>query len=165
MEIFLEEAFRVAVLTEKNSLDFYRRAAAKVHDGRGKQVLEQLANQETEHVEEILSRYSGVSLNSLLRLIELPNYQNPPVFDGYFHKIDTQMTERHALGLALSQEQSCMDRYEVFVATFREPKVRKVFEQALHMSRKQYEVLEEKFRQLAPHHDRAGQDVVRTDLQ
>lgn len=165
MEIFLAEAFRVAVLTEKNSLDFYRRAAAKVHDGRGKQVLEQLANQETEHVEKILSLYSGASLNSLLSLIELPNDQNPPVFDRYFHKIDIQMTERQALELALSQEQSCIDRYEVFVATFREPKVRKVFEQALHMSRKHYEVLEEKFRQLAPHHGRAVQDVVRTDWQ
>lgn len=165
MEFFIEEAFRLAVLTEKKSSDFYRRAAARVRDGRGKQVLEQLANQETGHVEEILSLYSGAGFNNLLNLTELPHEQNSPVFDGYLDEIDVRMSEKNALGLALSQEQSCMDRYEVFVATFREPKVRKVFEQALNMSRKQYQDLEERFRRLAPHRARFGEYVVRTALQ
>jgi len=155
MEIFIEEAFRVAVLTEKNSSDFYRSAAAKAGNGRGKQVLEQLANEEAEHIKEILGLYSGVNLGSLLSILEQPINQNLPDLDRR-QKIDEHMTERHALGMALSLEKSCMERYEAFVASFREPKVRKVFEQALHMSRQHYQGIEEKFRQLASWQSETG---------
>ena len=148
MDIFVEEALRVAVLTEKSSSDFYRSAAANTLNGRGKQVLEQLANEEAEHVQEIFELHSDISIGCLMSLTEPIDGKIPFVLSEHAHETERDMTEKHALWLALDQEQACIDRYEVFVAAFREPKVRKVFEQALYMSRKHYKSLEEKFQHL-----------------
>jgi rubrerythrin len=159
MEFFIEEAFRVAVLTEKNSLDFYRSAAAKVSGGRGKQMLEQLASEEAGHVEEILRLYCGANRGILLSAIERPGNLGSPALHASARKPGGQMTERQILGLALCREQSCIDQYEIFVATFREPGVRKVFQEALQLSRRHYQVLEEKYRHLARHQGDVGRNV------
>jgi erythrin-vacuolar iron transport family protein len=152
MEFLIEEAYRVAVLTEKTSLDFYRKAAAKASGGSGKTVLEQLVRDETEHIKEILRLYPGAGLGNLWSTIAWPDNWVSSEFDDCLQETDGQMTERNAIALALCRERSCMDQYEIFVATLREPEVRQVFERALQLSRRHYKVLEEKLRHLAGGH-------------
>ena len=51
------DILRVAIETEKESLDFYQRAAERTLDARGKKMLQELAEEERQHVEMLEAEY------------------------------------------------------------------------------------------------------------
>jgi rubrerythrin len=59
MEYLLNEAVRMAIVTEKNSFDFYRTAAVMAHDDSVRRMCEQFADEEALHLEQFLRRYPG----------------------------------------------------------------------------------------------------------
>jgi Fur family transcriptional regulator, ferric uptake regulator len=55
--VFARDALRIAVATERSGRDFYARAARLAGDKRGRQIFEQLAAEEAEHLAKLEARY------------------------------------------------------------------------------------------------------------
>jgi hypothetical protein len=141
MKPIIQEAFRVAILTEKNSYDLYRNAGAMVPEGSGKEVLEQLAHDELKLIEEMLI----YSPDTLVDLLMHPNDQHISSFDGYSKESPERRLFNH-LRVALLDKHSCIDRYTTYLKTFRDPEVCRVFELALSISRRQFGLIAQEYR-------------------
>jgi len=139
MEELIAEAFRVAISTEKSSYDLYRNASAMIPNGSGRRVFERLAWEEFKLIDEIV-KYCP---DALLSMTDETNEQreatggNESVERRLFNHLRTALRDKHL----------CIQRYASYVETLREPAVCKVFELALSMSRRQYGLIAEEFRQ------------------
>lgn len=151
MKILREEAFRVAILTEKNSYDLYRNASVMVPEGPGKRVLERLAREQAKLIGEML-KYCPDSFPDLLKQV---SDQCRPRLDGYAKQSPERRVFDH-LRAALRDKHACIDRYATYVKTFREPTVCLVFELALSLSRKQFGFIAEEYRQAEQRVHRPG---------
>ena len=58
-EYTIQEALKLAIQAEKDSMDFYRRAAAATRNMRAKNVFSLLANEEVGHVKAFFDLYKG----------------------------------------------------------------------------------------------------------
>ena len=59
-EFNMQEAIKMAIQTEKNVMDFYKRAAAITGNERAKKVFETLAQEEREHAGNFFGRNNFV---------------------------------------------------------------------------------------------------------
>ena len=64
-EYTLQEALKLAIKTEKESLDFYRKAGAITKDERSKKVFGLLANEEIGHLKAFFDHYRGGDLGDI----------------------------------------------------------------------------------------------------
>ena len=64
-EYTLQEALKLAIKTEKESMDFYRKAGSITADERSKQVFGLLANEEIGHLKSFFQHYQGGDLGDL----------------------------------------------------------------------------------------------------
>ena len=153
------DAIREAILTEKNSFEFYRLASEAVTNEGTKQLFEFLAGEELEHLNAFLKLYEGDEFGELHRLVKAPDDPDHPINRALLQAVDQDLTEEHALNVSLREEQSCIDRYTVLIATIKEPASREVFAKALKETRKHYEVIKEEYMRLMTMVDRSDQDI------
>jgi rubrerythrin len=145
MEHLLEEAFRVAMQTEMNSLELYRKAAATMQGSGGRDVLERLAREESRIIEQIRScspcppsaTKDGAKEDGRCWAIAEGNEQ-------------PQRRLLNQLRVALEDKHGCIERYATYASAFRDPAVCKVFETALGMSRSLLQSIAEAYRQVDP---------------
>ncbi|HBG07123.1 MAG: hypothetical protein A2075_14395 [Geobacteraceae bacterium GWC2_58_44] len=142
MKDLIEEAFRVAILTETSSYELYRNATVMIPDGRGKQVFERLAREESKLIDEILKHCP----DRLAELRQKPDDRPLPRFDECLLESPERRLFNH-LRVALRHKHACIDRYATFVNAFRDPALCEVFELALGMSRKQYGLIAQEYTQ------------------
>jgi len=159
MEDSLASAVREAILTEKNSFEFYCLASEKVANEESKRVFEMLAGEEIDHLNAFLKIYEGDEFGELHRLVRDPYDPNHPVNKALLEAVDTDMTEEHALNVALQEEQSCIDRYTTLLATITEPAAIQVFAKAIRETRKHYDVIKEEYMRIMTMVDRSDQDI------
>jgi rubrerythrin len=153
------DAIREAILTEKNSFEFYRLASEAVANEGTKQVFEFLAGEELEHLNAFLKLYEGDEFGELHSLVKQPYDPNHPVNRALLEAVDQDMTEEHALNVSMREEQSCIDRYTVLIAAIKESAPREVFAKALKETRKHYEVIKEEYMRVMAMVDRSDQDI------
>lgn len=138
MEHLIEEAFRVAILTEMNSYRTYKKAAAMMPDGSAKNVLERLAEEELLIIDELSKKWPY----PVPRIQEQSDDQR-----GQSVKSSQKESPEHRLckqlRAALVDRHCSIEKYMIFVTSFKEPAVCKVFELALGMSRRLFKLISE----------------------
>ena len=141
MEDLIEEAFRVAILTEKNSYDLYRSAGLTMPDEGAGQVFKRLEREQRKVIDELLKYCPDISPEA----VKDPNEEYVRSEAGLKESPERQLFNH--LRIALLDKHRCIEHYVTCLDTFREPEVCKLFELMLSMSRKQYGRIAEEYRQ------------------
>ncbi|MDD2736504.1 MAG: ferritin family protein [Desulfuromonadaceae bacterium] len=144
-EYTLQEAISLAIKAEKDSMDFYRRAASVAKNDRAKKVLEMLANEEITHLKAFFDHYKGAEFGDLNSYINSPVNTKNPTYMKLEKAISENMVEQKALELALVEEKDCIGQYTQLAQGVVDPSVRAVFERVVKETQRHYDLIESEY--------------------
>lgn len=144
-EYTLQEAIALAIKAEKDSMDFYRRAASVAKNERAKKVLDMLANEEVGHLKAFFEHYKGSEFGSLSSYIDSPVDTKNPTYMKLEKAISDDMVEQKALELALFEEKECIGQYTQLAQGVVDPAVRSVFERVVKETEGHYALIESEY--------------------
>ena len=144
-EYTLQEAIRLAIKAEKDSMDFYRRAASVTKNDRAKRVLEMLANEEVGHLKAFFDHYKGSEFGDLSSFINSPVDKKNPTYIKLEKAISEDMVEQKALELALIEEMDCIGQYTQLADGVVDPVVRSVFQRVVKETKEHYALIESEY--------------------
>jgi rubrerythrin len=144
-----QEALKLAVQAEKDSMDFYRRAASVTRNQRAKKVFDLLANEEVGHLKSFFDLYKGREFGSDLKtyMASPPDRKNATL-QLLEKAIDEETHEQKALEIALKEEKACIEHYTVLVQDIVDPLVRGIFSRVINETQKHYDMIEEEYRHI-----------------
>ena len=123
-EYTLQEALTLAIRAEKDSMDFYRKAASMAKNERAKKVLELLANEEVGHLKSFFDHYKGTEFGDIESYINSPADEKNPTYVKLMKAISDDIVEQKALELALIEEKDCIGQYTQMAKGVVDPAVR-----------------------------------------
>lgn len=144
-EYSLQEAISLAIKAEKDSMDFYRKAASVARNERAKKVLDLLANEEVSHLKAFFDHYKGTEFGDLTSYINSPADTKHPTFMKLEKAISENMVEQKALELALIEELECIGQYTQLAQGVVDPVVRSVFERVVKETQGHYALIESEY--------------------
>jgi rubrerythrin len=144
-EYTLEEALKLAIRAEKDSMDFYRRAASVTKNERAKKVFELLANEEVGHLKSFFNHYKGGDFGDLKAYMESPPDLKNATYLALEKAIDAETHEQRALEIALKEEKACIDQYTVLAKDIVDPLVRAIFERVIKETQGHYDIIEDEY--------------------
>jgi len=144
-EYTLQEAISLAIKAEKDSMDFYRRAASVAKNERAKKVLELLANEEVGHLKAFFAHYKGAEFGDLNSYINSPVDKKNPTYMKLEKAIAEDMVEQKALELALIEEKDCIGQYTQLAQGVVDPSVKSVFERVVKETQGHYDLIESEY--------------------
>lgn len=146
-EYTVHEALKLAIQAEKDSMDFYRRAAKVTKNNRAKKVFDLLANEEVHHLKAFFDIYKGGEFGSDLKgFMETPPDMRNATFLQLEKAIDENTHEQKALEIALKEEKSCIEQYSMLLQDIIDPLVRGIFSRVIRETQKHYDMIEEEYR-------------------
>ena len=148
MNDFIEAAYRYAIITEKKSYDFYCRMARTVSDNRIKNLFDQLAQEEAEHVKSFVMRYPGDEFDLLALVNSHPQPDGPAYWASVASTLNGALNEEQALEISLHEELDCLETYAAMVTCIKEPSLRALFEFAMDDSRQHYAKISDEYRRI-----------------
>jgi len=154
-----QEALKLAIQAEKESMDFYRRAASLVKDTRTKKVLELLANEEQGHLESFFEHYNGKEFGNLKCYIASPPNPKSATYSALEREIDKDTHEKRALEIALREEKACIEQYSLLARDIVDLSVRKIFEQVVKETQNHYDMIEDEYMHIMAMVDKSDQDI------
>lgn len=143
-EFNLQDALKLAAQTEKDVMDFYKRAAEIAQDPKAKSVFETLARDERQHAEHFFPLYDGDELGTFEEFISSPPEDNV-ILNELEKALDSDVHERKAMEIALREEEKLERNLEVTAQKIVDPAVRSVFEQMAKETRNHYEIIESEY--------------------
>jgi rubrerythrin len=144
-EFSVQEALKLAIKAEKDSMDFYRLAASQTKNERAREVLILLANEEAGHLSAFFSHYKGGDFGELKEyLVSPPDTQNP-TYVKLKKALNQELIEKTALELALVEEKGCIGQYSQFAKDIVDPLVRTIFEQVVKETQRHYDLIESEY--------------------
>ena len=158
-EYTMQEALKLAIQGEKDSMDFYRRAGAVTKNERAKKVFDLLANEEVGHLKAFFDHYKGTEFGDLKSYMESPPDKKSATYMALEKAIDAETHEQKALEIALKEEKACIDQYTVLVKDIIDPLVRKVFEQVIKETQNHYDLIEDEYMHVMKMVDKSDQDT------
>lgn len=158
-EYSLQEALRMAIQSEKDSMDFYRRAATVTANERAKKIFEMLANEEVGHLKAFFDHYKGGEFGDLKTYMESPPNRKNPTMVALEKAIDAETHEQKALEIALKEEKACIEQYTFFSKDMVDPLVRAVFERVVKETQKHYDLIEDEYMHVMTMVDKTDQDI------
>ena len=158
-EYSLQEALSLAIKTEKDSMDFYRRAASVAKNERARKVLELLANEEAGHLKAFFDHYEGSAFGDLASYIDSTADTKNPVFIKLEKAISEDMVEQKALELALVEEKVCIGQYTQLAQGVVDPVVRSVFERVVKETKGHYDLIESEYAHIMGMVHESDQDI------
>ncbi len=158
-EYTVQEALKMAILSEKDSMDFYKKAASVTRNTRAKKVFRLLADEETEHLKSFFEHYSGDDFGDLDSFLQSPPDKNAPMYGALKKAIDKETHEQKALEIALQEEKSCINRYTQFARDIVDPLVRGIFERVVKETQKHYELIESEYAHVMGMVHESDQDI------
>jgi rubrerythrin len=158
-EYTVQEALKLAIQTEKDSMDFYRRAASVTKNERAKKVFELLANEEVGHLKSFFDHYRGGEFGDLKTYMESPPNKKNATYQALEKAIDEETHEQKALEIALKEEKACIEQYTVLVKDIIDPLVRTVFEQVVKETQGHYDMIEDEYMHVMTMVDKSDQDI------
>ena len=158
-EYTLQEAVSLAIKTEKDSMDFYRRAASVAKNDRARKVLELLANEEVGHLKAFFDHYEGSEFGDLTSYINSPADTKNPVFIKLEKAISDDMVEQKALELALAEEKGCIGQYTQLAQGVVDPAVRSVFDRVVKETQGHYDLIESEYAHIMGMVHESDQDI------
>lgn len=144
-EYTLQEALTLAIKAEKDSMDFYRKAASVAKNERAKKVLDMLANEEVGHLKAFFDHYKGTEFGDLKSYIDSPADEKNPTYMKLMKAISDDMIEQKALELALVEEKECIGHYTQMAKGVVDPAVRAVFERVVKETEGHYALIESEY--------------------
>lgn len=144
-EFSLQEALKLAIKAEKDSMDFYRKAASVATNERAKKVLELLANEEVGHLKAFFDHYKGGEFGDLTSYMNSPADTKNPTYVRLQNAINDALIEQTALELALAEEKECIGQYSQFAKDIVDPAVRSVFERVVKETERHYALIESEY--------------------
>jgi rubrerythrin len=158
-EYNIQEALKMAIQAEKDSMDFYRRAAAVTKNERAKKVFDLLANEEVGHLKSFFDHYKGGEFGDLKTFMEsAPNLKNA-TYQALEKAISENTHEQAALEIALKEEKSCIEQYSMLVKDIIDPLVRGVFQRVVKETENHYALIEDEYMHVMKMVDKSDQDI------
>jgi rubrerythrin len=158
MKFLKETAVVNAILIENRSLKFYRAMSAKVNDVRCRQILDLMAREEEEHLETICNMYPG-NEDELYNALIGNNIYDDPYYRSLLKEVDGITHEHDVLRIALKEEQACIELYQTFVDTIREPEIHDIFVRIHKETSNHCEMISEEYMRLMNMADKTDQDI------
>ena len=158
-EYTLQEAVSLAIKAEKDSMDFYRRAASVAKNDRARKVLELLANEEVGHLKAFFDHYKGVEYGDLTSYMNSPVDTKNPTYIKLEKAIRADMVEQKALELALIEEKDCIGQYTQLAQGVVDPAVRSVFDRVVKETQGHYELIESEYAHIMGMVHESDQDI------
>ena len=158
-EYSLQEAISLAIKAEKDSMDFYRRAASVAKNERAKKVLELLANEEVGHLKAFFDHYKGTEYGDVTSCINSPVDTKNPTYMKLEKVIGEEMIEQKAMELALVEEKTCISQYTQLAQGVVDPVVRSVFERVVKETQTHYALIESEYAHLMGMVHESDQDI------
>lgn len=143
-----QEALKLAIKAEKDSMDFYRRAASVAKNERAKKVLDMLANEEVGHLKSFFDHYKGGDFGDLQSYMSSPVDVKNPTYMKLEKAISEEMGEQKALELALIEEKECIGQYTQLAAGVVDPVVKAIFERVVKETQGHYDLIESEYAHL-----------------
>ena len=147
-EFSVQEAIKLAIQTEKNVMDFYKRAAEKTQNPRGKKVFNLLSGEEREHASHFFHLYTGSDLGSFEEFMSRPAEVDSVMLRELEKAIDEKTHERKAMEIALREEEDLEKRLRQTADKIVDPAVRGVFERMAKETRDHFEMIESEYAHL-----------------
>jgi len=144
-EYTLQEALKLAIKTEKESMDFYRRAGSITNDERSKKVFGLLASEEANHLKAFFNHYQGGDLGDLDTFLASPPDRQSATHLALEKAIAEETHEQKALEIALKEEKSCIEFYTILVKDIVDPLVRRVFETVIKETQGHHDMIEDEY--------------------
>jgi rubrerythrin len=144
-EFSVQEALKLAIKAEKDSMDFYRLAASLTKNERAREVLILLANEEAGHLSAFFSHYKGGEFGDLKGYMESPPDIRNPAYVKLKKALNEELIEKSALELALVEEKTCIGQYTQFARDIVDPLVRTIFEQVVKETQRHYDLIESEY--------------------
>ncbi len=144
-EYSLQEAVRLAIKAEKDSMDFYRRAASVAKNERARKVFELLANEEVGHLKAFFDHYKGSDFGDLTSFINSPVDTKNPTYIKLEKLISGDMLEQKALELAMAEEMACIGQYTQLAQGVVDPAVKSVFGRVVKETEVHYALIESEY--------------------
>lgn len=158
-EYSVQEALKLAVQGEKDSLDFYRKAAAVTKNDRAKKVFELLANEEVGHLKSFFDHYKGGEFGDLKTFIESPPDKKSATILALEKAINENTHEQKALEIALKEEKSCIEQYTLLAKDIIDPLVKGIFVRVVKETQNHYDMIEDEYMHVMRMVDKSDQDT------
>jgi erythrin-vacuolar iron transport family protein len=158
-EYTMQEALKLAIKTEKESMDFYRKAGAITEDERSRKVFNLLANEEVGHLKAFFEHYQGGDLGDLTSFIGTPPDRLSATHLALEQALAADVAEQKALEIALQEEKSTIELYTILSKDIVDPLVRRVFEAVIRETQGHYDMIEDEYMRVMAMVDRSDQDI------
>ena len=158
-EYTLQEALKLAIRAEKDSMDFYRKAHSLAKNERAKKVLDLLANEEVGHLKAFFDHYTGAEFGDMKSYIDAPADEKNPTYVKLMKAIDADIIEQKALELALIEEKDCISQYTQLAQGVVDPAVRAVFERVIKETQGHYDLIESEYAHIMTMVHESDQDI------
>jgi rubrerythrin len=158
-EYTLQEALKLAIKTEKESMDFYRKAGSLTADERSKKVFDLLANEEVSHLTAFFDHYQGGDLGDLASFLKTPPDKQSATHLALEQALAADGHEQKALEIALKEEKSCIDLYKILSKDIVDPLVRRVFETIIRETQGHHDMIEDEYMRVMTMVHRSDQDI------
>lgn len=158
-EYTLQEALKLAIKTEKESMDFYQKAGSITKNDRSKKVFELLANEEIGHLKAFFEHYKGKDLGDLPSILNAPMDKLSATHQALERAIAEDTHEQKALEIALQEEKACIELYSIMIKDIVDPMVRRVFESVIKETQGHYDMIEDEYMRVMTMVDRSDQDT------
>ena len=158
-EYNLEQALKLAIQGEKDSMDFYRKAASVAKNERAKKIFDLLANEEVGHLKAFFQHYRGKEFGDVESFMKTPPDTNNPTYKALMKVIDEATMEKQALEIAMKEEKSVVDHYSVLAKDIIDPLVKGVFERVIKETQGHYDMIEDEYMHVMRMVDKTDQDI------
>ena len=158
-EYSIQEALKLAIQAEKDSMDFYRRAATITKNGRAKRVFELLANEEVGHLKSFFDHYKGGEFGDLQSFMATPPNRDNPIFRMLEQAVTAETHEQQALEIAMKEEKATAERYSAFARDIVDPLVRAIFDRVVKETQGHYDMIEDEYSHIMGMVDKSEQDT------
>jgi rubrerythrin len=158
-EYQLQEALKLAIQAEKDSMDFYRKAASVTKNERAKKVFDLLANEEVGHLKSFFDHLKGEEFGDLKTYMEAPPNKQNAAMQALLKAVDEETHEQKALEIALKEEKSCIEQYTVLARDIIDPLVRAVFVRVVKETENHYALIEDEYMHVMTMVDKSDQDI------
>jgi len=158
-EYSVQEALKLAVQGEKDSLDFYRKAAAVTKNERAKKVFELLGNEEVGHLKAFFEHYKGGEFGDLKTFIDSPPDKKSATILALEKAINENTHEQKALEIALKEEKSCIEQYTLLAKDIIDPLVKGIFARVVKETQNHYDMIEDEYMHVMRMVDKSDQDT------
>jgi rubrerythrin len=144
-EYSLEEALKLAIQGEKDSMDFYRKAASVAKHERAKKVFDTLANEEVGHLKSFFEHYKGKEFGDVESFMKTPPDTNNPTYKALLKVIGEDTAEKQALEIAMQEEKSVVNQYSVMAKDIIDPLVKSIFDRVVKETQGHYDMIEDEY--------------------